>query len=222
MKLHLIAIAKDEAPYIREWIEYHRGIGVTDIHILDNASVDGTGDIAYEMGCHVEWHSGRHQQMPYYRRLLYSSLPPGWYGFLDIDEFIQGPVLDVLAECEGAALGLTWRLFGPSGHYVKTDEPVQKRFTRSRTDSHIKSIVKFPVDGIVANDPHYLVHKTVDCNGVIIPGPHHMILEPAVCINHYFTKSVEEFVAKCSRGRADGGEAHNPWHWLRFMQESGL
>ena len=35
-----VAIAKNEGPYIREWIEYHRQVGVQKFLIYDNESTD--------------------------------------------------------------------------------------------------------------------------------------------------------------------------------------
>jgi hypothetical protein len=43
-----------------------------------------------------------------------------------------------------------------------------------------------------------------DYDGNIVDGPYHdKGNDNAIQLNHYFTKSKEEFLAKCKRGRAD-------------------
>ena len=41
-KLAIVAIAKNESDYIREWVAYHKVIGVERIYLYDNDSTDGT------------------------------------------------------------------------------------------------------------------------------------------------------------------------------------
>lgn len=43
--LAVCAIAKDEGPYFKEWIEYHRLVGVGKFYIYDNESTDDTKKI---------------------------------------------------------------------------------------------------------------------------------------------------------------------------------
>lgn len=44
-EIAIVAIAKNEGPYIREWIEYHRLLGVTKFYFYDNESEDQTKEI---------------------------------------------------------------------------------------------------------------------------------------------------------------------------------
>ena len=41
-EMGMVAIAKNEGPYIREWIEYHKLVGFTIFYIYDNDSTDNT------------------------------------------------------------------------------------------------------------------------------------------------------------------------------------
>jgi len=43
--LSIVAIAKNEGIYFKEWIEYHRLVGVEKFYIYDNESSDCTKDI---------------------------------------------------------------------------------------------------------------------------------------------------------------------------------
>lgn len=38
--LSFVAIVKNEGPYIKEWIEYHKMVGVDRFYIYDNESTD--------------------------------------------------------------------------------------------------------------------------------------------------------------------------------------
>src|SRR5437016_5538307 len=39
--LSLCALYRDQAPYLREWIEFHRLVGVERFYLYDNFSADG-------------------------------------------------------------------------------------------------------------------------------------------------------------------------------------
>ncbi len=40
MKISIISLFRDEAPYLKEWIEFHRLIGVDQFHLVNNNSTD--------------------------------------------------------------------------------------------------------------------------------------------------------------------------------------
>ena len=40
MQLSICAIFKNEAPYLREWVEFHRLVGVESIYLYQNRSED--------------------------------------------------------------------------------------------------------------------------------------------------------------------------------------
>lgn len=41
-EIAIVAIAKNEGLYLKEWIEYHKLVGVTKIYFYDNESEDNT------------------------------------------------------------------------------------------------------------------------------------------------------------------------------------
>lgn len=45
MKIKLIAIAKDEAAYLPEWIHYHLSVGFDSISVLTNGITDNTDKV---------------------------------------------------------------------------------------------------------------------------------------------------------------------------------
>lgn len=40
IKLAICVIVKNEAPYMKEWIDYHRLVGVEKFYVYDNESTD--------------------------------------------------------------------------------------------------------------------------------------------------------------------------------------
>lgn len=43
--ISIAAISKNEGPYIKEWIEYHKLVGVDRIYFYDNESQDNTKEV---------------------------------------------------------------------------------------------------------------------------------------------------------------------------------
>ena len=87
----LCAIAKNEVPYIEEWVEYHLALGFAHIYIYDNEDVSTLSAIFKENASVTVRHfPGRTAQYLAYNHFLQSaeSHQHYWSGFLDIDEFI--------------------------------------------------------------------------------------------------------------------------------------
>jgi hypothetical protein len=212
------AIAKHEAPYLREWIDYHLARGFSRIYIYDNS--DSGNDAACFAGPQVTVYPfpGHRQQMPAYNDMVQRHrITHRWCAFLDIDEFLvlADPgmtVLDLLhRHCPSGALCLNWFLFGSSGHAAQHPGPVTGRFLHRQEEPnpHVKTIaVLADVAHIV--DPHSVVLKNgfvaVDTTGSPVPGPVNPRGPVTVAwVNHYFTKSKAEFRDKQLRGRSDTG-----------------
>ena len=141
------AIMKDEAPYIVEWVAWHKLQGF-DLMVGDNCSegpqtsllkrLERIGLIAYVDCRNVR----RPPQLPAYRKMLLRAffLGYGIIGFLDADEFFEPLEGDSLGGAELVratlgrkgihACGYRWAIFGSNGHEHYSSEPVMLRFTR--------------------------------------------------------------------------------------------
>ena len=91
--LTLCAIAKNEGRYLKEWIEYHKMLGVEKFFIYDNESSDNTREILqpYIDSNLVEYRyfPGKKMQLKAYANCVKKHKHHTRYmGFLDIDEFI--------------------------------------------------------------------------------------------------------------------------------------
>ena len=106
-------------------------------------------------------------------------------------------------------MSLNWYLFGSNGHQKYIDKPVLERFTKreKKVNKHIKYIVCCKHFAGCYN-PHFPIlnngASTKDVHGNLVSGPFNELDDNSICqINHYFTKSYEEFLIKQKRGCAD-------------------
>lgn len=226
-KLSVALIVKNEGRYIREWIEYYKILGFDRFYIFDNDSTDNTKEKIskyIDQGL-VDYNKipGKARQMDAYNEALKKSKKESKYlAIVDADEYIfmlqpHRKLVDEIDEIFNknnsiGGVGLNWMIFG-SSHFKTMPQGLvtQSYLYRSNynfgVNKHIKTICNpRAVVGIL--NPHYVEYKknywAVDALGNRIDGPMaknspNMKLR----INHYFTKSKEEFLQKRARGMAD-------------------
>jgi len=146
--LAIVAIMKDEAGHITDWLRFHGAAGVRDFYLYDDGSSDGTPDLARSVaGLNVTvlpWRmSGAFEQpnVTFSRQILaYAHAIENfggayrWMAFIDIDECIvptRGTSILEVLEGLGAYtnVSLPWTMFGPNGHDKTPDIPAQFAYT---------------------------------------------------------------------------------------------
>ena len=211
----ICCIALNENNYIEEWISYHLKLGFSKIYIYDNSSDNNLRYLNNSSTVSVLHLPGKKQQ---YSAYLHFFMTFGryhkWCAIIDCDEFIvlhkNKNVTDFLNQyLDSGALCINWYLFGSNGHKNYTNKPVLERFTKrgAKVNKHIKYIVCCR-DFTGCYNPHFplLREGTImkDVHGNIVSGPFNELDDNSVCqINHYFTKSYDEFLIKQKRGCAD-------------------
>lgn len=219
--LAVCAIAKNEGPYFKEWIEWHRKQGVEKFYIYDNESADCTKEVLtpyIESGL-VEYNywPGQKQQLATYDDCFERHrLDTRWLAVIDLDEYIV-PMKDesipaFLRRMEKfSVVEINWLCYGSGG--AKTREPgnIMDRFRKHshpehKLNTHVKSIVD-PRRVCTMTGCHEAARvsgKAVDSHGVpLTKGFRDRVPQQDVIrINHYAVKSYEEFLAKRARGRA--------------------
>ncbi len=145
MKYLMITSMRNEAPYILEWIAYHRAIGVDGFLIYSNDCDDGTDvllDKLDSMGvithvrndkitkAGVQWTAlKRADKHPMKEQA-------DWILFADVDEFVNvktggGHLDDLLAAVPDAtAFALMWQNFGNNGRIEIEDDLMIEQFTK--------------------------------------------------------------------------------------------
>lgn len=220
--LSICAIVKNEAPYIREWIEYHKLVGIDKFYIFDNESTDNLKEILKEYIDNniVEYHfiKGSCKQLYCYSLATKKyKLKTYWMAYIDIDEFIvpvnKENISQILENYETAgALGINWCLYGSGKHENKPTGLVIENYKYRANDNfninkHIKLIAN-PRKIKKFKTPHFALLKN---NFNIINTENEIVNDSLskkisinkIRINHYFTKSKEEFLLKIDKGKAD-------------------
>lgn len=120
------AIFKNEAPYLREWLEFNNLVGVEHFYMYNNNSEDDFRDVLkpyIERGLVslIDWPYNQKQMEAYKDCIKKYSSETKWLGFIDIDEFIvpksTDNIYDFLSPFEKnrGSVNIYWRLFGTSG-----------------------------------------------------------------------------------------------------------
>ena len=151
MSYTLVATAKNEGPYLLEWVAYHRMIGFDNILIFQNDSddythetlriLDSLGVVQYRYNNAAR---GRHQVRAYKRAARQPCFrDANWVIALDLDEFLQIHVGDGhLNDLIGALpdvdeVLLNWRRFGNGGNARLTPGLVTERFREAEIDTRV-------------------------------------------------------------------------------------
>ncbi|MBZ5963221.1 glycosyltransferase family 2 protein [Leuconostoc gasicomitatum] len=223
--LVLTAIVKDEDDYLLEWVSYHKVIGVDHIILYDNSEDSKTSKILRKFidinFVEVISYPGRARQLEAYmdsaRRFKNIA---EWIMILDLDEFLtplQNSNIKVFLQdfpFSTSQILISWLIYGSNGQINKSEGLVLERFTRhagtkSRWD--YKPIVR-PERVISIEIPHYfeVIGKTVNEDKKrfwvypYVTNELSPINNPQKFrINHYYTKSKEEFDIKKNKGFAD-------------------
>lgn len=225
VNLSLVSIAKNEGPYIKEWIEFHKLVGVDRFYFYDNESTDNTREILepyIKDGSVVYTYvKGRCLQNFVYADAVYKyKNQTKWMGVIDLDEYIvpveKNNIVDFLKDYENyPAVGINWLMFDCNGHKTKPVAEgglITANYTRAmlksdKTNTHIKSIFN-PREVKKIYNPHYAIYSK--CRSAVTENfekikdantKYHS--SEKIQINHYFCKSVEEYDKKIARGYAD-------------------
>jgi hypothetical protein len=219
--LAVCAIAKNEGPYFKEWIEWYLKQGVEKFYIYDNESTDSTKEVLapyIESGVvDYTFFPGQKQQLAAYDDCFERHrLETRWLAVIDLDEFIV-PIKDkTIPEFlhgmeKFSVVEINWLVYGSGG--AKKQEPgtVMERFHKHslpehRLNTHVKSIVdpRRVCTMTGCHEAARIAGSAADSHGVpLTKGFRDRVPQQDVIrINHYAVKSYEEFLAKRARGRA--------------------
>lgn len=216
MTLSITTMFRNEAPYLREWIEFYRMQGVTKFYLYNNLSTDDWECVLlpYRMRDIVEVIDWPHP--PGFDSAILNAIDhcmqrlkgrTGWLAVFDIDEFVFPLNGITLAETiqsypqSWGAIGVSMTNFGAGEEVEWRDAPVIERFTwRPRESNHwnewVKSIVNLSDPGLgpTGSGHHYRnAGGTFNELGVPIDGPKSPWQSSILRMNHYFTKSRGEW-----------------------------
>ena len=189
----------------------------------------------------------KNQEGNIYCGIVRNILPGMQSAFVDIDEYIcpvqTNNIKDFLKDFKKEpAVGINWVMFDSNGHKKRPNLLVIEAYTRVRANyqhpinKHIKSIVQ-PTKVLGINNPHYCFYYG---NKTAVDEKHCSIGSPSnihncnnaftennsvekIRINHYHTKSEEDYIAKIKRGYSDRTGEQRPsveYSEINFNEET--
>lgn len=227
----ICAIVRNENRYLKEWVEHHLKLGVKKIFIYDNShegeeqpykvlnnymKTDAVEIIDYtNQGGSFNVQDKAYMDCYQAHRSEYA-----WIGFIDIDEMIEiqsrQKLPTILNKLQADVVVLSWRMMTDNGLTHYEDKPVFKRFTepfkgRRYPDGieFVKPFVRGGIGGLTFESQPHCPTKPM-LNVVNVKGetvkqfPTMKPVYEVAWINHYHTKTAEEFVEKCRRGFPNG------------------
>lgn len=228
-RVAVIAPAKQEAPYLLEWVAYHRALGVEQFVIGDNGGSDLTSELLMALDAaglvvRLDWRGEvafqLHFNVAAIERLCGAA---DVCALVDVDELLRplggrrdipSAVAEIFSQPDVSAAGLNWAIYGSGGRTEPGKGLVTERFVdRAPDDDALHRLVKSLVRperfaGMV--NPHVVrlaAGEYVDDRGV----PAQWERTPAslkarswdrLRVDHYVVKSRREFGTKIRRGRA--------------------
>lgn len=241
-ELAIVSISKNEGPYLVEWIEFHRLVGVNKFYFYDNESSDDTKEILkpYIDKNIVEYTfiSGVGRQLDAYNDAIKQHKNEcRWMAFIDMDEYLMPSVpfkplhqiVDeiILKAAQGAAgVGVNWAIYGTSGLKKRPKGLITENYKfRAENEYYLNIHIKCICNPrLVTNyiSPHYPLYirggyTVKEAYGTRLIGwGANRIIYKNLRINHYYTKSEEEYAAKRARGLGDRSGIYGDEHFEQY------
>lgn len=225
--LSICAIFKNEAPYMKEWMEYYILMGVDHFYLYDNNSDDNYLEILkpyIDQGIVTfqQWPDIPGQISAYRHWYEHYRHETNWCTFIDLDEFLC-PLYGVnLKEWLGKhqkypIYAIYWQMFGTSGRLVSDNSKlVIEQYTNSWDKLATATKLIYNTDYDIDQFFSSMMHKfNVKYLGLSVPPinqfgffinrweihRHHGRRSDIQC-NHYWSKSYNEYLEKHKRGDA--------------------
>lgn len=228
MKTAVCAIAKNEFPYILEWVAYQKNIGFDDIYIYDNDSDDGTSELLIQLDKkdiikRIFWpriEEVAPQRAAYADFLERFAFNYDWAFVCDLDEFLfidEGSVKSFIQKAEKidadvSAIAIPWLIFGANEQENYNNDLVVKRFTACEINCSPSVKTIFKPDSVYQMRTHIVdLHKGKYFDNCFelaqwsnnLPIDLKAPQQGFARVHHYFTKSKQEWIKRKSLAKAD-------------------
>ncbi|MBU3031277.1 glycosyltransferase family 2 protein [Paracoccus marinaquae] len=167
-RVTIVTMAKDEGPYVLEWVAHHHVLGFTDILAYTNDCTDGTDemfDALAGLGLVTRLGNPPWKDKPPQSRALHwaeinsFAMESDWLLIMDLDEFVSirggGPrvddLIDRILSQKATGMCLAWRFFGSAGLERFEPGPVTERMTAAAPESFVKG---YGIKTLFRTDPH--------------------------------------------------------------------
>lgn len=206
---------RDEAPYLKDWLEYYYAAGVEHCFLYNNFSQDNYEEVLkpYRTSGRVtliDWPYTPASPAAEEDCILRTLGRYKWVGFIDADEFVvirDNVGIDVFLSAYEShpAVALHWRVFGSNGHKTRPSGSVFAEYIRrdEEPDFHVKCFVRPECVAQNRNSHSWYffgMRSAVTELGRKVTGS---ISVPATAelawINHYYCKSEQDYLEKSAR-----------------------
>jgi SAM-dependent methyltransferase len=223
MYVMLATMVRDDGDYLDEWVNYNLSVGFEHILIYDHKSIIPV-EPKWGKKVTVKRIESELPFQEYIHLSTFRDYKPYWMMTCDVDEFLvllqHQDIKDLLVNYEEfGGLGIPWSMYGSSGHITKPDGEVKDNYLWRTVDTTEKQYVK-----TIANtkyfknmgDPHFVYSSRPLVNEAFEPFTGSLSESPRqLCkLNHYFTRSYEEWIFKRNRGTGYQGVPLRPMEWF--------
>lgn len=223
-QLAICAIFQDETFFLKEWLEYHRLVGVEHFYLYNNLSTDDYYQILkpyMDQGVVdlFEWPVVTNNQREYLDLLQLPAYNHAlgivketacWAAFIDLDEFLvpvqHDNLIDMLKEYHSyAGLAINWQVFGTSwvDRLPENELIIENLIWKAPVENGMNEIVKFIVQPSFVSyipNPHafefYKGCSAVNSKGNPLSQSQmgQSVIVDTVYINHYWFGTMEWFI----------------------------
>ena len=222
-KVAVVVIARDEKPFLDEWLVYQRRLGVDHFFVYDDEpdlSISGFLKPHSPYVTVVPWFErhrhlpGRNKQTKSYTHALSNGLGSfEWVAYIDVDEFLvlkrHASIQEFLSGFDRSvsSVSLNWMVFGHNGFYEDPPGLVTSALTRRMIlPSHNCKSISRCSDVARVESAHRVVLRRgrrvgatggVFLDSYVTPGA-----VDVACVNHYQCRSFTRWMSKPVRGEA--------------------
>lgn len=205
-KVSLCLIFKNEAPFLKEWLDYHQTVGVDHFYLYNNNSEDNFTEIlrpyvADGIVTLINWPYDHSQFKAYKHCYDNFRCETNWISFLDADEFFVPKYADTIAEWlrpfgKYPAVNIHWRMFGTGGQLMHdySKNVIEQYFTCfDELYSHGKCLINTRFE--IASFDLWHVH-------------HHTYMRYPICGIYVTLPAINQFGYICTVDKTWGGGKH--------------
>lgn len=221
----ICCIFKNEARYFKEWLEFHRIIGVDHIYAYNNDSDDNFHEVLkpYIDEGYVTLidFPGQYAQFPAYAHCYNNyGQETYWLSYVDLDEFIvpktHTNIKDWIKPYEKyPSVVFYWLMFGTNGIVESSsDKLVIEQFTNSFKSIRNTGKIALNTSFEPVKMYHHFIYCWMNVLGIKIKIPtidehkkfvffysnHKVNKHYTVQMNHYWSKSLSDYVKKIDKG----------------------
>lgn len=214
-ELAVVAIFREEAPFLDEWLTFHSYVGVNHFYLYNNFSTDGFRAVlapwlARGLVTLHEWPVKVGQLSAYRHSVRRYASQTQWMAFIDLDEFLFSPrtvdLRPILREYRDLPGLLVYSpFFGSAGHSRRPSGRVVEAFTRRAPLLRISAkTIANPRWIYAIRDVHtfkYWRGEALDTRRRPLEADGPPPLD-TLRVNHYWSRSIEDLFTKVRRTNA--------------------